>query len=119
MRLVWVSVIGLVCIATAFLLRGSMSAHAEKYDGPIEWTHSNVEKKGDRLAHSEAPLLEPRPASIPIPSARPTQTMPSEFSEPSDTVSWHWRQGAKTITKVSSNGKTTQITRASRLARRE
>jgi hypothetical protein len=116
MRLVWVSVIGLVFIATAFLLRGSMSAHAEKYDGPIKWTYSNVEKKGDRLAVRE--LSEPRPVSALVPLVRPTQTKPSELSEPSDTVSWHWRQGAKTITKVSSNGKRTQIPRA-RLARRD
>ena len=116
MRLVWVSVIGLVCIATAFLLRGSMSAHAEKYDGPIKWTYSNAETKGDKLAVSE--LSQPQPVSILVPLVHPTQTMPSEPSQPSDTVSWHWRQGAKTITKVSSNGKRTQIPRA-RLARRD
>jgi hypothetical protein len=41
-------------------------------------------------------------------------TMPSK----ADTVSWHWRQGAKTITKVLSNGKTTHIPRTT-LARRD
>jgi hypothetical protein len=119
MRLVWLSIIGFVCIATAFLLRGSMSAHAEKYAGPIEWTRSNVEKKGNRLDLNGMTSVETRPVSISVPFARPAPTMQSEMSERSGTVSWHWRQGAKTITKVLSNGKTTQITRASKLAWRE
>jgi hypothetical protein len=65
MRLIWLSIVGLVCIATAFLLRGSMSAHAEKYAGPIEWSRSNIEKKGDRLGLNGVPSLELRPVSIP------------------------------------------------------
>jgi hypothetical protein len=116
-RLIWLSIVGLVCIATAFLLRGSISAHAEKYAGPIEWPRSNVENKGDRLSLNDVPPLGLRTVSIPVHLARPAQTMRSELSEVSGTV-WHWRQGAKTITKVLSNGETTQIARA-RLARRE
>jgi hypothetical protein len=114
MRLVWLSIIGILCIASAFLLRGSMSAHAERYAGPIEWTRSNVDTKGDRLDLNGATSLEPRPVSILDRLARPAVTMRSK----TDTVSWHWRQGAKTITKVLSNGKTTHIPRA-RLARRD
>jgi hypothetical protein len=114
MRLVWLSVIGILCIASAFLLRGSMSAHAERNAGPIEWTRSNVDSKGNRLDLKGASSLEPRLASILDPLARPAVTMRSK----ADTVSWHWRQGAKTITKVLSNGKTTHIPRTT-LARRD
>jgi hypothetical protein len=114
MRLVWLSIIGFLCIASAFLLRGGMSAHAERYAGPIEWTRSNVDTKGDRLDLKRGELVRTSGRFYSGPVSAPAVTMRSR----TDTASWHWRQGAKTITKVLSNGKATHIPRAT-LARRD
>jgi hypothetical protein len=115
MRLIWLSVIGLACIGTLLLFRSSLRAHAEKYPGAIEETvRSNTEAKGDRLNLSRPalPALATIPAAAdPVPPPNQDQAKP-ELSKTVQTTSWHWREGANTITKISSNGETTQLHRA-------
>jgi hypothetical protein len=128
MRLIWLSIIALVCVGMVFLFRSGFRAHAEKYFDAIEKVHSNKEAKGDRLdllyrppkrqpPDPVQPVLAARePAAVETVPARqaPAQSEPSK-SEPSksaETVSWHWREGAKTITKISTSGEKTQLSRA-------
>jgi hypothetical protein len=114
MRLIWLSLVGLACIGTLLLFRSSLRAHAEKYADAIEErVRSNIEAKGDRLDLYRPSLPQPTttaPSVDPGPLAEPAQAKP-ELSKPMETVSWHWRQGAKTITKISSNGEKTQLLR--------
>jgi len=112
MRLIWLSLIGLACIGTLFLFRGSLLAHAESYPDAIEErVRSNIEAKGDRRDLYRPSLPQPTtiaPPADPAHPAHPAQTKP-ELSKPMETISWHWREGAKTITKISSNGEKTQL----------
>jgi hypothetical protein len=111
MRLIGLSIIALLCVGTVFLFRSALRAHAEKYSGAIEEMRSNKEAKGDRLdllyrpskTQSLAPLQS---LSAPQAAAKP------ELSKPAETVSWHWREGAKAITKTSSSGEKTHLSRA-------
>ena len=112
MRLIWLSLIGLACIGTLFLFRSNLLAHAERYPDAIgERVRSNIEAKRDRLDLYRPAL--PQPTSIAPPAdpanlAHSVQPKP-ELSKPMETISWHWREGAKTITKISSNGKKIQF----------
>ena len=128
MRLVWLSIIALVCVGMAFLFRSGFRAHAEKVAGAIEKVHANKEAKGDRLdllyrpsnrkppAPVQPVLAAQEPAAVgPAPARQaPAKSEPSrsELSKSAETVSWHWREGAKTITKISANGEKTQLSRA-------
>jgi hypothetical protein len=123
MRLIWLPIIALVCVGTVFLFRSRLGAHAQEYSGAIEKIQSNKEAKGDRLdllyrpskrqpPAPVQPLLAPQePAAVQAISARQTPAKP-ESSKSAETVSWHWRAGAKTITKTSSRGEKTQLSRA-------
>ena len=105
MRLIGLSIIALVCVGAVFLFRGGLRAHAEKHPGAVEEMSSNKVAKGDRLDLLYRPLRAPSPApvqSLSVP-ARP------ELSKPAETVSWHWREGARTITKTSSTGEKKQV----------
>ena len=111
MRLIWLSLIGLACIGTLFLFRSNLLAHAERYPNAIESVRSNIEAKRDRLDLYRPSL--PQPTSVTSPAdpaqlAHPVQPKP-ELSKPMETISWHWREGAKTITKISSNGEKTRL----------
>jgi hypothetical protein len=122
MRLIWLPILALACVGTVFLFRSSLRAHAEKFSDAIEKVQSNKEAKGDRLdllyrpskrqpPAPVEPLLAPRePAAVQAVSARQTPAKP-ESSKSAETVSWHWREGAKTITKTSSSGEKTQLSR--------
>jgi hypothetical protein len=122
MRLIWLPIVALVCVGTVFLFRSGLRAHAENYYA-IEKIQSNKEAKGDRLdllyrpakrqpLAPVQPLLAPQePAAVQAISARQTPAKP-EPSKSAETVSWHWREGAKTITKTSSSGEKTQLSRA-------
>jgi hypothetical protein len=123
MRLIWLPIIALACVGTVFLFRSGLRAHAENYSDAIEKVHSNKEAKGDRLDLLDRPSRRQPPAAAqpilapqelaavpPISAQRPPAKR--ELSKPAETVSWHWRQGAKTITKVSSSGEKTQHSRA-------
>jgi hypothetical protein len=122
MRLIWLPIIALACFGTVFLFRSSLRAHAQKYSDAIEKVQSNKEAKGDRLdllyrpskrqpPAPVEPLLAPQePAAVQAIPARETPAKP-ESSKSAETVSWHWRQGAKTITKTSSSGEKTQLSR--------
>src|SRR5215468_7528191 len=124
MRLIWLPIIALACVGTVFLFRSSLRAHAEKYSEAIEKVQSNKEAKGDRLdllyrpskrqpPAPVEPLLAPQePAAAQAISARQPPAKKPESSKSSETVSWHWRAGAKTITKTSSSGEKTQLSRA-------
>jgi hypothetical protein len=123
MRLIWLSIIALACVGTVFLFRSGLRAHAEKYSEAIEKIQSNKEAKGDRLDLPNRPsktlslapvqpnLVPQEPAAVQAISARQTPAKP-ESSKSAQTVSWHWREGAKTITKTSSSGEKTQLSRA-------
>jgi hypothetical protein len=123
MRLIWLSIIALACVGTVFLFRSGLRAHAEKYSEAIEKIQSNKEAKGDRLdllyrpsktlslAPVQPNLAPQEPAAVQAISARQTPAKP-ESSKSAQTVSWHWREGAKTITKTSSSGEKTQLSRA-------
>jgi hypothetical protein len=123
MRLIWLSIIALACVGTVFLFRSGLRAHAEKYSEAIEKIQSNKEAKGDRLdllyrpsktlslAPVQPNLVPQEPAAVQAISARQTPAKP-ESSKSAQTVSWHWREGAKTITKTSSSGEKTQLSRA-------
>jgi len=122
MRLIWLPIIAFVCVGTVFLFRSGLGAHAEQYSDAIEKIQSNKEAKGDRLdllyrpskkpPAPVQPLLAPQePAAVQAMSARQTPAKP-ESSKSAETVSWHWRAGAKTITKTSSSGEKTQLSRA-------
>jgi hypothetical protein len=123
MRLIWLPMIALACVGTVFLFRSSLRAHAEKYSDAIEKIQSNKEAKGDRLdllyrpAKRQPPAPVPplsapqEPAAVQAISARQTPAKPGS-SKSAETVSWHWREGAKTITKTSSSGEKTQLSRA-------
>ena len=111
MRLIWLSLIGLACIGTLFQFRSNLLAHAERNSDAIEErVRSNIEAKRDRLDLYRPSL--PPPTSIapadPANLAHPVQPKP-ELSRPMETVSWHWREGAKAITKISSSGEKTQL----------
>jgi cytoskeletal protein RodZ len=122
MRLIWLPIVALACVGTVFLFRGSLRAHAEKYSDAIEKVQSNKEAKGDRLdllyrpskrqpPAPVEPLLAPQePAAVQAIPARQTTAKP-ESSKSAETVTWHWREGAKTITKTSSSGEKTQLSR--------
>jgi hypothetical protein len=123
MRLIWLPIIALACVGTVFLFRSSFRAHAESYSDTIEKVQSNKEAKGDRLdllyrpskrqpLAPVQPLLAPQePTAVQAISARQTPAKPAS-SKSAETVSWHWRAGAKTITKTSSSGEKTQLSRA-------
>jgi hypothetical protein len=123
MRLIWLPIIALVCVGTVFLFRSGLRAHAENYTDAIEKVQSNKEAKGDRLDLLYRPSKTPPPApvqpllapqelaAVQAISARQTPAKP-ESSKSADTVSWHWREGAKTITKTSSSGEKTQLSPA-------
>ena len=125
MRLIWLPIIALASVGTVFLFRGSLRAHAENYSDAMEKVQSNKEAKGDRLdllyrpskrqpPAPVEPLLAPQePAAVQAIPARPARQTPAkpESSKSAETVSWHWREGAKTITKTSSSGEKTQLSR--------
>jgi hypothetical protein len=122
MRLIWLPIIALACVGMVFLFRSGLRAHAENYSDAIEKVHSNKEAKGDRLdllyrpprrqpTVPVQPVLAPQELAVqPILAQRPPAK--PELSKPTETVSWHWRQGAKTITKTSSSGEKSQLSRA-------
>jgi hypothetical protein len=123
MRLIWLPIIALVCVGTVFLFRSGLRAHAEKYSNAIEKIQSNKEAKGDRLdllyrPSKGQPLAPVQPVLAPqelvavqAVSARQTPAKP-ESSKSAETVTWHWREGARTITKTSPSGEKTQLSRA-------
>ena len=111
MRLVWLSVIGLVCIGALLQLRSTVRASAETV-AVEETVQSNQKAKGDRLdllyrPQPEKPVVEPANAAPAVVTTPPK----SESPKPTDTVSWHWRAGDKAITKISSNGEKTKLSR--------
>jgi len=122
MRPIWLPIIAFACVGTVFLFRSGLRAHAEKYSDAIEKVQSNKEAKGDRLdllyrpskRHPPTPvepLLAPQePAAVQAIPARQPPAKP-ESSKSAETFSWHWREGAKTITKTSSSGEKTQLSR--------
>ena len=119
MRLVWLSVIGLVCIGALLQLRSTVRASAETV-AVEETVQSNQKAKGDRLDLLYRPQPEKRTLSAPpLPVVEPANAAPavvttppkSESPKPTDTVSWHWRAGDKAITKISSNGEKTKLSR--------
>ena len=123
MRLIWLPIVAFVCVGTVFLFRSGLRAHAEKYSNPIEIIQSNKKAKGDRLdllyrpskgqpLAPVQPVLAPQELSaVQAISARQTPAKP-ESSKSAETVSWHWREGAKTITRTSSSGEKRQLSRA-------
>jgi hypothetical protein len=118
MRLIWLPIIALVCVGTVFLFRSGLRAHAENYTDAIVKVQSNKEAKGDRLDLLYRPSKTPPPAPVqpllPPQELAAVQAIPARQTpaKSADTVSWHWREGAKTITKTSSSGEKTQLSRA-------
>jgi hypothetical protein len=111
MRFVWLSVIGLVCIGALLQFRSTFRASAETI-AVEEMVRSNEKAKGDRLdiLYRRQPEQFRTLDAAPLPMAEvPTK---SESPKPTDTLSWHWRAGDKTITKISSSGEKTKLSRA-------
>ena len=109
MRLIGLSIIALACIGAVFLFRNGFRAHAEKYSAAVEEMRSNKERKGDRLDLLYRPKTQ-SPSPVQSLSAPQAPAKP-ELSKPAETVSWHWREGARNITKTSSSGEKTQLSR--------
>jgi hypothetical protein len=110
MRLIWLSLISLACIGTLFLFRSNLLAHAERYPDAIEErVRSNIEAKRDRLDLSRPSLPQQTSIGPPADPAHLAHPVQPKAEKPRETVSWHWREGAKTITKISSNGEMTRL----------